>query len=54
MANTGGTNNTLVIVIVILLMVGGFAAYKQGLFTEKHDVDITLPGGKKITADMKH
>ena len=52
MANTGGTNNTLVIIIVVLLLVGGFAAYKQGMF-EKHDVDITLPGGKKITADVK-
>jgi len=49
----GGTNNTLVIIIVVVLIVGGLAAYKQGFFVEKHDVDITLPGGKKITADVK-
>ncbi len=47
------SNNTLVVIIVILIVVLGLGAYSQGLFTPKHDIDITLPGGKKITADVK-
>lgn len=46
-------NNVLVIIIVLLLVIGGYVAYSKGLFKEQHDVEIKLPGGKEVTADVK-
>jgi hypothetical protein len=46
------SSSGIVLVLLVVLAFGAFIAYQQGMFSDKKDFEINLPGGKEISGSV--